>query len=101
MHCDLPPYVMKCLLLAGYDEKDVIQAMDTTENEGNSISMIERYINERYREDPELNFGLSSGNLSLPFQFPPGQRLRICNFVKRSVIPLLRGHVIQVIMVEL
>ena len=58
-----------------YDEKDVIQALDTTENEGNSISTIERYINERHRDEPELNFGLSSGNPSLPFQFPPGHRL--------------------------
>jgi len=40
-----------------YDEKDVIQALDTTENEGNSISTIERYINERHRDEPELNFG--------------------------------------------
>jgi len=41
MQCNLPTYVMKCLLQSGYDEKDVIQAMDTMENEGNSISMIE------------------------------------------------------------
>ena len=80
---DFYPYVMKCLLLSGYDEKDFIQAMDTTENEGNSISTIERYINERHRDDPELNFGLCSGNPSLPFQFPPGHRLWICNFVKK------------------
>ena len=41
MQRELPPYVMKCLLLSGYDEKDVIQTMDTTENEGNLISIIE------------------------------------------------------------
>ena len=34
MQHDLPPYIMKCLLLSGHDEKDVIQAMNTTENEG-------------------------------------------------------------------
>ena len=27
MQRELPPYVMKCLLLSGYDEKDVIQTM--------------------------------------------------------------------------
>jgi len=70
MQHNLPPYVMKCLLQSGYDEKDVIQAMDTTENEGNSISTIERYINERHRDDHELNFGLCSGNPSLPFSSP-------------------------------
>jgi len=37
---------MKRLLLSEYDEKDVIQAVDTTENEGNSISTIEQYITE-------------------------------------------------------
>ena len=75
MQHELPPYVMKCLLLSGYDEKDVIQAMDTTENEGNSISIIKQYFNERHREDPELSFGLCSGQPGLPFQFPPGHQL--------------------------
>ena len=36
MQHDLPPYV--------------IQAMDTTENESNSISTIEQYINEMHKE---------------------------------------------------
>ena len=42
MQSELPPCVTKCLLLSGYDEKDVIQAIDTTENEGNSFSTIEQ-----------------------------------------------------------
>ena len=83
MHSALPSYVVKCLILAGYDEKEVIKSMDTSEKVGNSISMIEQYIEERHKDDPDLIPGVSTTHPEFPFQFPPGHRIRICNFVRK------------------
>ena len=102
MHSALPSYVVKCLILAGYDEKEVIISMDTSEKVGNSISMIEQYIEERHKDDPDLIPGVSTTHPEFPFKFPPGHRIRICNFVRKvkicvKIISLLTSrHAIQI-----
>lgn len=82
MQKELPLYIVKCFSLAGYDEKEVIMSMDTSNKEGNSISIIEKYIDQRHKNDPEVSPGVSSTHPELPFMFPPGHRIRIRNFVK-------------------
>ena len=77
----LPPYVVRCFLAAGYDEADVISSMDTSENPGNSIELIERYISKYFSD--QLECYSNPALLGKPFCFPPGHRLRICDFVSK------------------
>ena len=44
MQYKLPPYVVKCFLATGFDTPDVIASMDTSENPGNSLAIIESFI---------------------------------------------------------
>ena len=80
----LPSYVMNCLKAAGFDELEVIASMDITDGEENSISKIERYIEKRHKNNPEMLPPCSTPESmnSLPFEFPPGHRIRICKFVE-------------------
>ena len=72
----LPEYVVKCLMSAGYDEIEVLSTMGTSEKQGNLIEKIESFIEKRYADSFEHNpFS------SRPFEFPPGHRVQICNFV--------------------
>ena len=87
MKSKLPEYVVNCFLMAGYDEEMVIADMDISENESNSISKIENYIEKRCKQNPAITrpdtlLALNPSAKSLPFEFPPGHRIRICNFVK-------------------
>ena len=79
----LPRYVVNCLQAAGYDELEVVASMDTTEGDGSSISKIENYIEKRHKSNPEMlpSYPSESFN-SLSFEFPPGHRIRIRNFVE-------------------
>ena len=72
----LPDYIVKCLLAAGYDELDVICDMNTAETPQNCIGKVEKFVNTRYSNNKEYN-----PTLCQPFEFPPGHRARICNFV--------------------
>jgi len=77
MKTKLPEYVVNCLISAGYDDLEVVCSMDTSETEGNSISTIENFIQRKCADCAKHNPFPSS-----PFEFPPGHRIRICNFVK-------------------
>ena len=81
----LPRYVVNCLQAAGYDELEVVASMDTTEGETSSICRIEKLIERRHKNNPNMLPSYSSDSFnseSLPFEFPPGHRIRICNFVQ-------------------
>ena len=80
----LPTYVTNCLKAAGYDELEIIASMDITDGEGNSISTIERYIEKTHKSNPEMLLPCCTPESmnSLPFEFPPGHRIRICKFVE-------------------
>ena len=68
---------VNCFLAAGFDVPEVISAMDITDNPGNSIPQIEGFIARKYNGDPRLD----PINPTVDFEFPPGHRIRICNFV--------------------
>jgi len=63
---------------AGFDEIDVISEMNITEKSGNSIEIIEKYIQRKYTTSKDHN--PFPGTMA--FEFPPGHRIRICHFVK-------------------
>jgi len=75
MEQKLPRYVMNCLKAAGYDEKEVIASMDTGDDENNSITKIEKYIDKHYKNNPDMCPTISSSGTELPFEFPPGHRI--------------------------
>ena len=72
----LPQYVVNCLITSGYDEMQVLCDMDTSESPKNTIHKVESFINKRFSNKPEYN-----PTLLLPFEFPPGHRAQISNFV--------------------
>ena len=53
MKQNLPEYVAKCLISAGYDEIEVLSTMGTSEKQGNSIEKIESFIEKRYADSSE------------------------------------------------
>ena len=76
MHSALLSYVVKCLILAGYDEKEVIKSMDTSKKVNISISMMEQHIEERHKDDPDLIPGVSTTPPEFYFTFDQGIRFR-------------------------
>ena len=93
----LPVYVVNCLLAAGYDVIEVISNMDVSENPGNTINKIENFIEKYFPGDCQyvpsslphsmehsqhLAHDQHSTKLTANFEFPPGHRERICNFVQ-------------------
>ena len=74
----LPDYIVQCFLARGYDEPNVIATMDITDSPGNSIRGIETYIGSKFPDNEEY---YHNRFISLPFEFPPGHRKRICNFI--------------------
>ena len=73
----LPQYIANCLIASGYDEMEVLCGMNTSEGPKNTIEKVESFITKRFSGKPEYN-----PTLSLPFEFPPGHRARICNFIQ-------------------
>ena len=73
----LPEYIVNCFISSGYDEMEVISTMDTSDKEHNSIDKIEKFIQRKY-----ANSAAHNPFSSPTFEFPPGHRIRICNFVK-------------------
>ena len=85
----LPPYVVSCLVTSGYDSLDVILGTDTSENLGNSIEKIEKFVEKYHSEGGQIAFEKNVPiKLPHPFIFPPGHRIMISNFIselKQSV----------------
>ena len=75
----LPTYIVNCFLAASYDSEEIITSMDVTNRKGNSISEIEKYIERSFPEDETMRSPFPSSKY--PYEFPPGHRIRICNFV--------------------
>ena len=89
----LPRYVVNCFRAAGYDEIQIVASMDTSDREMNSISKIEKYIEERFKHIPDMlppsmSLEVNAG----PFEFPPGHRIRICNFVEEVKQLFMSSH---------
>jgi len=82
MQKKLPGYVTKCFLASGFDSEEAIASMEMTgDGPENSMKMMEAYIDKHYSHDPSMHSEFSIG-LGGPFEFPPGHKVRICNFVK-------------------
>ena len=73
----LPPYVVSCFLAAGYDTLDVIADMSVSSKPGNSLEVVEKYINDQYPGDIKFtHMGAKT------CKFPPGHISRIAKFVQ-------------------
>ena len=83
MQGKLLPYIVKYIPAAGFYTSEVISFMDTSENPGNTITIIESFIDKYYsgNKDFYLNSAMPMGQQ--PFCFPPGHCLRISNFVSK------------------
>ena len=80
MNDELPQEVMNCFLVAGYDTAKCISEMSD-----NSIAEIEKYIDSVKDHYPNCLRCDSSGKPilppTIPFQFPPGHRDQIKQFI--------------------
>ena len=82
MRDNLPPYIVRCFLAAGFDTTEVISSMDTSEDTGNSISAIESFITKYYPGHKDFCCTPAHApGVQQPFVFPPGHRIRITNFI--------------------
>jgi len=78
----LPGYVKKCFLASGFDSEEAIASMEITgDGPENSIKIMEAYIEKHYSHDSSMHSEFSVGYEG-PFEFPPGHKVRIYNFVK-------------------
>jgi len=73
----LPPNVIQCLSLTGYDSPDVIAKM-STDGPGNSIDTIEKYILQEYPNESSC-YHLSI--IKHTHVFTPGHRIRLSDFI--------------------
>ena len=80
MRRKLPGYVVECLVAAGYDTLAAIGNMDISHEAGNSIQLIEEYINSTHPNDPK--FMRTNNMAATTFKIPPGHRQTIETFVK-------------------
>ena len=72
---------MECFLVSGFDDVDAIVEMNTDDDgPKSSISLIENFIDKRKAELPKC-VGPNQ-ILNIPFELPPGHRIRIQKFVK-------------------
>ena len=88
----LPPYVVNCILSSGFDEIEVLCSMDIDQKRGNSIEIIEKFIQKKFSSRTDHNPFTSD----MPFEFPPGHRVRICNVIK-EIRQLKESHLYTVI----
>ncbi len=58
MHNKLPPYVVKCMLAAGFDVVEVVAPMDLSDKPGNSIDIIETFFNQHFSGNNEYTLSL-------------------------------------------
>ena len=82
----LPGYVLKCFLATGFDSEEAIAYIDT-----NSVKKMEAFIEKRFSNDPSMHSQFSV-DLDLPFEFPPGHKVRIFSFIKQVKENYNRRH---------
>lgn len=71
MRTNLPEYVVNCFVAAGFDTLEVIADMDTSGEPGNSLQLIEDFINNEHPGDTKFTHGTTAAST---FKFPPGHR---------------------------
>ena len=73
----LPSYITNCFLAAGFDSAEVIASMDLSTKLGNSLYVMENYINGQFPGDEKYTHMGSK-----QCKFPPGHKIRIEKFVE-------------------
>ena len=76
----LPEYIVECFLMSGYDNSLSVLEMDISEQPGNSVEVIERYVDENKFEN--CMSSIHHRNQSISFCFPPGHHVLIKKVVK-------------------
>ena len=75
----LPSYITNCFLAAGFDSAEVIASMDLSTKPGNSLYVMENYINGQFPGDEKYTHIMRG---SKQCKFPPGHKIRIEKFVE-------------------
>ena len=81
MRTNLPEYVVNCFVAAGFDTLEVIADMDSSGEPGNSLQLIEDFINNEHPGDTRFTHGTTAAST---FKFPPGHRQSIAKFVQQT-----------------
>ena len=81
MKKELPEYMVNCLSVAGFDNIYAVCSMTFSPDERNSIDKIEEYIEKRKKYLPSCLGPHYLADTSLPFEFPPGHKILLENFV--------------------
>ena len=81
MRTNLPEYVVNCFVAAGFDTLEVIADMDTSGEPGNSLQLIEDFINNEHPGNTKFTHGTTAAST---FKFPPGHRQSIAKFVQQT-----------------
>ena len=76
----LPPYVVQCFIVSGFDDTESIIEMNVDDDPKNSICVMEDYIDKVKATNPECIGPYQVP--SAPFLFPPGHRIRIEKYVR-------------------
>lgn len=76
----LSEYIINCLIASECDEIQVLCDMDTSDMPNNTFDKVENFISKKFSDKPEYN-----PTLLLPFEFPPGHRARIRNFIQKLI----------------
>ncbi len=75
----LPPHIIQCFVVSGFDEIESVLEMDASEGPTNCIDVIERYINDRKMHYPQCMD--PNQPREIPFEMSPGHRIRVKKFV--------------------
>ena len=76
----IPPYIVECFRVSGFDDIDSNVAMNTDIGPKNSVHLIESYIERRKASLPQCVGPNQIPNI--PFEFPQGHRIRIDKFIR-------------------
>ena len=89
LKASLPPYIVQCFIVSGYDSARVVAQM-TTNGSDNSIDQMEKFILKEYSDDPSC-YHMSKTKST--YVFAPGHRIKITDFindVKAYKVPVKR-----------
>ncbi len=75
----MPPHIIHCFVVSGFDEIESVLEMDASEGPTNSIEVIERYINSRKVHYPQCMD--PNQPRDIPFEMSPGHRIRVDKFI--------------------
>ena len=78
MQTNLPEYVVNCFVAAGFDTLEVIADMDTSGEPGNSLQLIEDFINNEHPGDTKFTHGTTADSTFKFSAWPPPKYCKVC-----------------------